>query len=224
MRRPGDDGELIRLQRTDEEKDLGVMVDSKLSFDSHISSAVSRGNRIAGVIRRSFTHLPPAVFNKLFRALVRPHLEYAQAVWHPTKRMHINALERVQRRASKQVPGLRSLSYPDRLRRLKLPTLVFRRLRGDMVEVYKSLHHVYDRRTSRGTLNLVNNTRTRGHSLKLQKPRARRNVRLNCFGHRVVNDWNQLPEEVVSAPSLNTFKNRLDRHWTDHPALYNPDI
>jgi len=55
----------------------------------------------------------------------------------------------------------------------------------------------------------------RGHSLKLFKPRCRTTVRQNFFSLRIVSEWNKLPQDVVEAPSINTFKNRLDRHWHD---------
>jgi len=55
----------------------------------------------------------------------------------------------------------------------------------------------------------------RGHSLKLFKPRCRTTVRQNFFSLWIVNEWNKLPQDVVEAPSINTFKNRLDRHWHD---------
>jgi len=55
----------------------------------------------------------------------------------------------------------------------------------------------------------------RGHSLKLFKPRCRTTVRQNFFSLWIVNEWNKLPQDVVEAPSTNTFKNRLDRHWQD---------
>lgn len=126
-----------------------------MSFDKHIAEVIRRGNQIAGVIRRSFTHLTPSVFTRLFKAMARPHLEYAQAVWQPYKRMHIDAIEGVQRRATKQVIGLRNLEYPERLRRLDLPTLAFRHLRGDMVEVYKILHKAYDPSVDRDNIRLV---------------------------------------------------------------------
>jgi hypothetical protein len=69
--------------------------------------------------------------------MVRSHLEYANLVWFPYKKEDIRNLEKVQRRATKLIPSLRKLSYDVRIKRLKLPTLVFRRHRGDMIEVYK---------------------------------------------------------------------------------------
>ena len=57
------------------------------------------------------------------------------------------------------------------------------------------------------------NNRTRGHPMKVTKLRAMKLSRINSFSQRVVNDWNSLPEDVVMSPSLNTFKNRLDKHW-----------
>ena len=60
-----------------------------------------------------------------------------------TKR-DINKLEAVQRAATKQINGFRDLPYPERLKKLNLPTLKYRRQRGDMIEVYKILHDIYD--------------------------------------------------------------------------------
>jgi len=56
---------------------------------------------------------------------------------------------------------------------------------------------------------------TRGHPLKVAKPRAHSRVRRNHLGIRAVDDWNSLPEVVVCAPSVDSFKRRLDDHWED---------
>ena len=108
------------------------------------------------------------MFTLLFKALVRPHLEYAQPVWSPCLKKHINLIEKVQRRSTKLIPGFKDLYYEERLRKLKLPTLRFRRLRGDMIEVYKILSGVYDKRVTSELLNFMDHSRTRGHSLKLE--------------------------------------------------------
>jgi hypothetical protein len=65
------------------------------------------------------------------------HLEYANSVWNPYKKKHITALENVQRRATKLIPGFKDMTYENRLRKLKLPTLAYRRKRGDMIEAFK---------------------------------------------------------------------------------------
>ena len=161
---------------TKAEKDLGVIVDEELKFQEEIEGRTKKGNKIVGVIRRTFTYLDEKMFRTLFTALVRPHLEYASAVWTPYLLRDIRNLEAVQRRATKMVPTLSMLPYPDRLRKLKLPTLNFRRQRGDAIEAYKILTGRYDIEPAK-FFEPTEETRTRGHSRKLKKKRATTSVR-----------------------------------------------
>jgi ribonuclease P/MRP protein subunit RPP40 len=213
------DEDRTTLAWSESEKDLGVLVDGELNFKDEICARAKKGNTIMGIIRRTFTYMNEVMFCTLFKALVRPHLEYASSVWSPVLKQDITRLEDVQRRATKQVPGLRELTYPERLRRLKLPSLSFRRKRGDMIEVYKILHGLYNINPSH-FFERMDESSTRGHSLKLKKIRSNTRRRLASFSRRVITDWNSLPEAVVSAPSLNCFKARLDSHWENHPLLY----
>ena len=64
------------------------------------------------------------------------------------------------------------------------------------------------------------NTQTRGHSKRLEKPRVNTSLRMRSFSMRIINEWNSLPEEVVTAPSVNTFKNRLDNHWASRAIAH----
>ena len=154
-------------------------------------------------------------------ALVRPHLEYANSVWCPYRKKDIDAIENVQRRATKMLPNLSTLSYPDRLRKLKLPSLRFRRLRGDMIETFKILSGIYDERVTGEMFELTpRDSTTRGHQYKLVKRRCRLDQRKNYFTNRVVDTWNNLPESVVSAKTVKTFENRLNKLWENHPMLY----
>ena len=116
----------------------------------------------------------------------------------------IETIEKIQKRATKQVKQIRKqvkqirhLIYSERLNRLNLPTLRYRQHRGDMIEVYKILHNIYDKEVTTGILNLSSNTSTRGHSLKLTTQRSRLELRRNKFAVRVVKPWNSLSEEVV---------------------------
>ena len=154
-------------------------------------------------------------FVPLYEALVRSHLYYAISIWSPYKQKYKGAIENIQGRTTKQLPGMKDIPYQERLERLKLPTLVYRRTRDDMIEVYKLRQGKYDSDVS----NIVElhkdiDTRegTRGHSLKLFLERAHTKVRKESFSLRVTRLWNDLPEVVVTDPSVNSFKTRLDTH------------
>ena len=206
------------IEHVFDEKDLGVIMDSELTFAEHITEKVNKANSLVGIIRRSFSHLDPVTFVKIFVAFVRPHLEYGQVIWSPHLRKHINMIEKVQIRATKLIDGFGKLSYSERLERLNLPTLAYRRLRGDMIETYKHFH-TYDPTILPSSFK-PRNRPSRSHDCQIQPiiPRdGERGVQNNSFYCRIADTWNQLPRDVVNSPTLDTFKNRLDQHWKDLP-------
>ena len=85
---------------------------------------------------------------RLYTSLVRPHIEYANPIWSPRFIKDVTVVENVQCRATKMIPELRDLSYEERLKALNLPTLAYRRTRGDMIETYKILNDKYDTKVS----------------------------------------------------------------------------
>ena len=137
------------IEKTNLEKDLGVNIDVQLKFSKHIEIQVNKANKILGMIRRSYEFLDGDSLKILFIALVRPHLEYSNAVWSPRYIKDKKLMERVQRRATKLIPDLKELPYETRLKKLQLPSLYYRRARGDMIEVYKYMYNIYDVDTSR---------------------------------------------------------------------------
>ena len=98
-----------QLDEVSSEKDIGVVIDNKLSFSDHLAEKINKANRIVGLIRRTFVALDEEIFRCLYVALVRPHLEYANQIWAPYLVKGIEAVENVQRRASKLVPALKNL-------------------------------------------------------------------------------------------------------------------
>jgi len=133
-------------------------------------------------------------------------------IWGPFNLEDQKKVERLQRRATRLIEGIRHLPYTERLRTLKLPSLYYRRRRGDMLQVFQLLHGAFDQDPAL-FLTPTTDRRTRGHPWKISKTRAQSRVRRNAFSSRVVNDWNALPAAVVSADSINQFKSRLDKHW-----------
>ena len=206
------------FERSPHEKDLGVYFDSHLDFKTHINEIIVKATKIMGLIRRSFTNLTPEIFKPLYIALVRSKLEYGQSVWSPRSIADINNIEKVQRRATKCINGFKNFSYPERLKKLQLPTLVFRRKRGDMIEVYKILNKLQDQDTSVHLPRAIDNRRD--NQYKLTKRRANRDIRKFSFSMRIVDTWNSLPDDVVCSKSTNQFKNKLDKHWKDLPSKY----
>ena len=212
---------ITQLDTVDSEKDLGIHVDNKLKFQSHVEKQCKKANRILGLIRRSFTHLDVSTLPHLYKALVRPHLEYGASVFYPRYKGCQDNLEKVQRRATKLVPGLENKDYDERLKSLDMPSLHYRRARGDMIECYKYLTGKYKVKNS---MFEVDSSNTRGHSLKLRKSgTAQNSVRHNFFSVRCINSWNSLSEEIVASQSLNDFKNSLDNYWKQYKYVSNSD-
>jgi hypothetical protein len=215
------------LEEVTTEKDLGVTIDHELKFTAHTNACVAKANRVLGCLKRTFKHLNRDTFLELYKALVRPHLEYASCVWSPQLKRDQDAIERVQRRATKLVPDVRDRPYSERLRELELPTLRYRRKRTDLIQAYKIIHGQdklvqntsCPKCPSKEMFQLAKSSSTRGHSLKLYKQEAT-GIRAHFFGARVVNEWNSLSETTVSAININRFKSSLRRDHSNHPDLY----
>ena len=153
------------------EKDLGVYVDYNLNFEHHINVTIRKAKNIAFLILRNFHFKSPYIMVPLFKALIRAILEYGNVVWSPYMRKDINAIEEVQRFYTKRIIGMNNLEYEDRLSKLKLPSLEFRRLRGDMIEVFKITNGMYDVRTTNNFFELCDSM-TRSNGKKLTKPQV----------------------------------------------------
>ena len=200
------------------EKDLGFYLDSSLKPSRQCVEAAKKGNRVLGMIRRNFKFLHRDTVLRLYKQLVRPHLEYAVQAWNPCYSKDSDVLEKVQRRATRLIGTLNRVSYPERLRVLSLSTLKLRRQRGDLIQVFKIVHG-YDCLSFDSFFKLSDCTRTRGHCFKLQSNLCRTNIRQHFFSQRIINEWNKLPESVVKAQSVNSFKNAIDKYYNNCDLL-----
>ena len=132
-------------------------------------------------------------------------------MWSPWLKKDLIAIEQVQRRATRIVRDIAHLSYEDRLRELGLPTLIYRRDRADVVQLFKVMNKFDE--VSLPSIRLSNTTTTRGHTLKLQKSHNRLKMCMNSYVPRSINNWNNLTEECVHSKTVNSFKDNLNVAW-----------
>ena len=102
-----------KLQVAEREKDLGIMLSSDMKSVEQCMYAANRANRALGMIKRTISNKEPAIMVKLYKALVRPHLEYCVSAWNTYYSKDKELLERVQRRFTKMVNGLGHLPHTE---------------------------------------------------------------------------------------------------------------
>ena len=205
-----------RLESINKEKDLGVFVSNDMKVETQCTEAAKKANRALGLVTRTFKYHNPRSFTNLYKSYVRPHLEFAVQAWSPHLKKDKRTLEKVQRRATRQIPGMEGLSYQERLERTGLYSLECRRLRGDLIETFKilkELENVKEKDFFTRTIDTPHHPPTRGGPLKLFKKRCQSEIRNKFFSHRSVNPWNSLPEEIKSTNTVDSFKASLDRYW-----------
>lgn len=182
-----------------------------------MNAAANRANRVLGSIKRTIKFQTKDTVTRLYKAFVRPHLEYGIQVWNPYLKKDINVLESIQRRATKLVPELSRLSYLDRLNALKLSDLETRRLRGDLIEMFKIVKGldkvewyvpIMFKRNEQNAFR----TAPRRHDLTIEKQLVKNcEQRFHFFSNRVTNAWNKLSDEIINSKCINEFKCKIDK-------------
>ena len=190
----------------------------RVKFTKHIRTIPAKANSRVGLIHNTFSCMDRNNFLPLYKSQIRPLLEYCSSIWDPIQKYDVLEIEKVQHRATKLVPNLKDLPYPEQLKSLGLKTLAFRRKRNDIIQVFRILKGIDKPEPSHFFTESI--TLTRGHRLKLKKPRVDTRMRQHSFSQRVINVWNSLPSEAVECCTINSFKNALKKAWTNDPLQY----
>ena len=202
------------LQVVSEEKDIGVIVSDDLKPSSQCGKAVKKANSILGQMSRSFLYRDKDVWIHLYKMYVRHHLEFSIQAWSPWYIKDVELLEKVQERAVNMVTGLRSKTYEGKLRELNLPSLYDRRIRGDLIQTWKYLHHHNPGGEKLFKMAGDQHQRLSRHTQKpwnIAPTNSRLEVRRNFYTSRCVEKWNMLPHGVQDVEALNEFKNAYDK-------------
>ena len=189
-------------------RDLGIFIDSKLTFAEHINLMVAKAHRRANQILRCFLSRDNEILVKAFVTYVRPILEYSSAVWSPHTVGMINSIESVQRRFTEKLCGMSFLTYDERCACLGLDRLELRRLQCDLITCFKIIHG-FNCLKSEEFFTLCGVQTTRGHPFKLHVQHYRIDARKYFFSSRVVTIWNQLPAEVFNVVTVAAFVAKL---------------
>lgn len=190
-------------------KDLGVIIDTNLKYNKHVSDIVHKAMSRVRSILLCFKSRNRTLLKKAFITYVRPLLEYCCCIWSPHYNYLIDNIERVQRYFTKRVPGLWHTSYQDRLEVLNLDTLTHRRNKADLSLTYKIINNYTN--TSLITALQPNKHATRGHPYKLLVQYSSIDVRKHFFTNRVIPGWNSLPSQVVCASNVHLFNHYLSK-------------
>ena len=205
------------LEAVESEKDVGVAIHKSLKPSLQCARAASKANLILGQLARAVTYRDSSTFMRLYQVYVRPHLEYAVQSWSPWTKADMEVLERVQRRAVMMVSNLQGKSYEERLAELGMVTLETRRKRGDMIQTFKIMSGTDDVRpetwfTLANTVEREGATHTRSttNNYTIKENWANTDIRRNFFSLRVIKPWNDLPDQVKSVSTVDSFKNAYD--------------
>ena len=163
----------IPICPVDSIRDLGVLVQADLKFNTHIHNIVTTAKQRASLIHRSFLSKDVHTLSRAFVTYVRPTLEYASAAWSPSSLTLIHEIESVQRNFTKRITGLQNFNYAERLKLLKLKSLEHRRLIVDLVTCYNIIHNKIEI-TNEHFLVLSNTNQLRGHPFKLVHPKIKK--------------------------------------------------
>ena len=199
--------------------DLGVTIDTNMKFVNHFTNIIRKASTKANLIIRGFISKNAVSLVRAFKIYVRPILEYCSPIWNPHLIKDITRIESVQRHFTKRLIGMRNKTYEQRLIALGLESLEIRRLRIDLLTIYKIIFghlrvNINEFFVIRGKTSL------RGHDYKISLPLCHKSIRLNFLSYRVLFAWNNLPL-TTNFSSINGFKHSLLSTYLVHYCKVN---
>ena len=172
--------------------------------------AAKKAHQVLGQMSRGLHFRDKRTWIQLYTQYCRPHLDYCAQAYSPWTVADTDLLESVQERAVRMVSGLKGKTYKERLKEVGLTTLSERRVRGDQIQVWKTLHQK-DNVNPETWFSYANQrpagipTRHTSHPWNLEKQPFKSDIRKYFWSVRCVDTWNSLPTNLKSAETLDSF-------------------
>ena len=200
----------IQLAVVNQIRDLGVIIDNKLSFSEHMSTVAKKAGLVSNIIFHNFKCRNIDFLRQAYKAFVLPILEYANETYYPKYIKDIKMLEDVQRSYTRRVPALHDLNYVERLKVMKLDLIEQRRLRAGLLLIYKYLNGKIQM-ADLSFIHLREQQRcSRGHQQMLHVEIAK-SVQREQMLSRLASLWNSLPRDIVESETVAEFRRKIKR-------------
>jgi hypothetical protein len=196
----------LDIEQVNTFKDLGITISQRASFSDHISGAVSKANRVLGLMKKSFISRTSLTLLPIYKSNIRSILEFGSIIWSPHTQASSDLIERVQKRFTRIFADIRPLSYRQRLQKLSLLSLATRRLRYRLIFLFKILRHMTSLVPEDYFTYLLSQ---RGNPYKLRMPISRLKLRSKFFTVDTIRYWNKLTLDEVNVDSVDQFKGKL---------------
>ena len=202
----------LTLETVDSHPYLGVHLQNDMKWDTQVSHATSKASRILGLIKRNLYHCSEQLKTTAYTCLVRPLLEYGSTSWDPYTKAHCYQLERIQRSAARFVKrnyARTEGTVTKLLKELEWQTLEERRSCARLTLMYKIVNQYVDIPSDPYLTPVTRQGLRRKNSSTYQLPHCRINTYKNSYFPRTITEWNNPPESIVQANTINSFKRQL---------------
>jgi len=202
-----------KIPRSSVFRDLGVQIDSRLTFEPHINTIVKKASAFQNCLRRAFRTNNQKFYLDMYKTFVRPKLEFCTSIWHPSKISLATQVESVQRNFTKYVGNLYDVPYLERCETLHIESLIFRRVVNDLTNYFRIINQDFYDIDQRDFFSFPPTAQThRGHRFKIYKSHETNPIRSNFFSLRLFDLWNGLPTNVIMSKNATEFKKSLHKN------------
>ena len=198
------------VQKSANQKHLGLILDEKLTFNDHITSKLTTVNKLTSTLRKIYHYMPRDSLVTTYKSIIRPHLDYADVIFDkPNNATFSNRIESAQYNAAMAITGtIRGTSKEKLYEELEFETMKKRRWFRRLCCFYKTLNN----QTPVYLYSLLSPPNKHYNTRKYSKIRqifCRAETFSNSFLLQTIREWNKLDTSICQAPSYSVFRKAL---------------